>query len=196
MMPSVLLRYVIHAGDSPLAPMKKEIDPPTPIFSFCKTPDYSDIMIPNTIEGDVFIRPAAKRAFRPKSRAGKSLLHYTSCSLCLMFTTPIMLIFPAGLMTQTIPDHMPPGSTVIDTACTIMRDCPCTSLSCACSVQGPKAVLLRLSVWKGPPCSACMRVAAEPLSVLQVQKTSGCPKQSGGAARAALGAWRRAERRS
>ena len=44
--------------------------PPTPIFSFCKTPEYSDIMIPNTIEGDVFVRPKDKRAFRPKSRAG------------------------------------------------------------------------------------------------------------------------------
>ena len=74
-MPSVSLRHMHHAGDSPLAPMKKEVDPPTPIFSFCKTPEYSDIMIPNTIEGDVFIRPAAKRAFRPQSRAGKSSLH-------------------------------------------------------------------------------------------------------------------------
>lgn len=44
--------------------------PPTPIFSFCKTPEYSDIMIPNTIEGDVFVRPKDKRAFRRKSRAG------------------------------------------------------------------------------------------------------------------------------
>ena len=65
-MPSVSLRHMHHAGDSPLAPVRKEVNPPTPIFSFCKTPEYSDIMIPNTIEGDVFVRPAAKRAFRPQ----------------------------------------------------------------------------------------------------------------------------------
>ena len=51
--------------------MRKEIKPPTPIFSFCKTRNYSDIMLPNVIEGDVFVRPKAKRAFRPDSRAGK-----------------------------------------------------------------------------------------------------------------------------
>ena len=31
--------------------------PPDPLFSFCKTRDYSDILLPNTIEGDVFVRP-------------------------------------------------------------------------------------------------------------------------------------------
>ena len=63
--------WVSDAGDSPLALMQKEIKPPTPIFSFCKTRNYSDIMLPNIIEGDVFVRPQAKRAFRPDSRAGK-----------------------------------------------------------------------------------------------------------------------------
>ncbi len=47
------------------------MQPPTPIFSFCKAgADFSDIMLPNTIEGDVFVRPLDKRAFRPRSRAG------------------------------------------------------------------------------------------------------------------------------
>lgn len=59
-----------YAGDEPLAPLKKELHPPTPVFSFCKLSNYSDIMLPNTIEGDVFIRAPEKRAFRPKSRAG------------------------------------------------------------------------------------------------------------------------------
>jgi hypothetical protein len=58
------------AGDEPLAPLSGEADPPTPIFSFCKLANFSDIMLPNTIEGDVFLRPPEKRAFRPKSRAG------------------------------------------------------------------------------------------------------------------------------
>jgi hypothetical protein len=40
------------------------------VFSFCKLANYSDIMLPNTIEGDVFLRAPDKRAFRPKSRAG------------------------------------------------------------------------------------------------------------------------------
>lgn len=66
---------MIDAGDSPLAPLEKDVVPPTPIFSFCKTPKYSDIMLPNTIEGDVFVRPKAKRAFRPKSRAGEINSH-------------------------------------------------------------------------------------------------------------------------
>ncbi len=57
-------------GDEPLAPLGKEMDPPTPIFSFCKLSNFSDIMLPNTIEGDVFLRAPDKRAFRPKSRAG------------------------------------------------------------------------------------------------------------------------------
>ncbi len=61
----------LDAGDSPLALLRKEISPPTPIFSFCKTRNYSDILLPNIIEGDVFVRPKAKRAFRPNSRAGK-----------------------------------------------------------------------------------------------------------------------------
>ncbi|CAL5220281.1 g2266 [Coccomyxa viridis] len=60
----------LNPGDSPLALLRKEISPPTPIFSFCKTRNYSDIMLPNIIEGDVFVRPKAKRAFRPNSRAG------------------------------------------------------------------------------------------------------------------------------
>ena len=107
-MPAVLLRYVHHAGDSPLAPMKKEVDPPTPIFSFCKTPDYSDIMIPNTIEGDVFIRPAAKRAFRPKSRAGKSVLHFDFCSLEATLQT-----FLLGLVAHTSADCLLPGSIIM-----------------------------------------------------------------------------------
>lgn len=64
---------LLYVGDYPLAPMEKGVVPPTPIFSFCKTPEFSDIMLPNTIEGDVFVRPAAKRAFRPKSRAGTLL---------------------------------------------------------------------------------------------------------------------------
>jgi hypothetical protein len=60
----------ICAGDEPLAPLRRELDPPTPIFSFCKLSNFSDIMLPNTIEGDVFLRAPDKRAFRPKSRAG------------------------------------------------------------------------------------------------------------------------------
>jgi hypothetical protein len=51
------------------------VRPPTPVFSFCKQgANFSDIMLPNTIEGDVFVRPPDKRAFRPKSRAGKAAL--------------------------------------------------------------------------------------------------------------------------
>ena len=61
----------MHAGDEPLAPLQAAVQPPTPIFSFCKQgAGYSDIMLPNTIEGDVFVRPLDKRAFRPRSRAG------------------------------------------------------------------------------------------------------------------------------
>ena len=58
-------------GDEPLAPLHPSMQPPTPIFSFCKAgANFSDIMLPNTIEGDVFVRPMDKRAFRPRSRAG------------------------------------------------------------------------------------------------------------------------------
>ncbi|BDA45764.1 Protein O-glucosyltransferase 2 [Coccomyxa sp. Obi] len=60
----------LNPGDEPLAPLRRELDPPTPIFSFCKLSNFSDIMLPNTIEGDVFLRAPDKRAFRPKSRAG------------------------------------------------------------------------------------------------------------------------------
>ena len=39
-------------------------------MSFCKTDKFSDILIPNIIEGDVFLRPADKSAYRARSRAG------------------------------------------------------------------------------------------------------------------------------
>jgi hypothetical protein len=75
-MSSHMRGILVRAGDSPLAPITADVVPPTPIFSFCKTPEYSDIMIPNTIEGDVFVRPKDKRAFRRRSRAG--MLHTAS----------------------------------------------------------------------------------------------------------------------
>lgn len=36
--------------------------PPAPVFSFCVTPAYADIPLPNTIEGDVFVRAPGKAA--------------------------------------------------------------------------------------------------------------------------------------
>ena len=75
MAPSVLhtsRTACLGAGDEPLAPLQAEVQPPTPVFSFCKLANFSDIMLPNTIEGDVFLRPPDKRAFRPKPRAGRA----------------------------------------------------------------------------------------------------------------------------
>ena len=45
--------------------------PPYPLFSFCKTRDYADILLPNTIEGDVFVRP---RDGKKKKRKNPSSL--------------------------------------------------------------------------------------------------------------------------
>ena len=38
--------------------------PPPPVFSFCVTPAFADIPLPNTIEGDVFVRAPARAAGR------------------------------------------------------------------------------------------------------------------------------------
>ena len=47
-----------HQRSSPSSPRSRHSSPPpNPLFSFCKTGDYADILLPNTIEGDVFVRP-------------------------------------------------------------------------------------------------------------------------------------------
>lgn len=48
--------------------------PPNPLFSFCKTDDYSDILLPNTIEGDVFVRPRDGSSMKEKKEKKKKRL--------------------------------------------------------------------------------------------------------------------------
>lgn len=50
-------RHHHHRSSSNSSSSSPRPNPPDPLFSFCKTRDYADILIPNTIEGDVFVRP-------------------------------------------------------------------------------------------------------------------------------------------
>ncbi len=44
----------LNPADEPLAKIKSN-EEPTPLLAFCKTPGFSDILMPNTIEGVTFI---------------------------------------------------------------------------------------------------------------------------------------------
>lgn len=56
-----------HVGRSP---MPKDGSTVLPLMSFCKTKGFADILIPNTIEGDVFVRPLEHSSVSPRNRAG------------------------------------------------------------------------------------------------------------------------------
>eukprot|EP00884_Botryococcus_braunii_P016709 jgi/Botrbrau1/3721/Bobra.0363s0008.2 len=60
----------INPADEMRAPLPKDGSLPSPLMSFCKTEGYSDILIPNTIEGDVFLRPPQHSSLSPTIRAG------------------------------------------------------------------------------------------------------------------------------
>lgn len=66
-LPDLLLP--LNPADEPLAQLKASAEP-TPLLAFCKTPGFSDILIPNTLEGDIYNRPPDKKGDRKKSQSG------------------------------------------------------------------------------------------------------------------------------
>ena len=55
--------------DEPQAVLKDGV-PERPLFGYCRDDTTGDILIPNMDNGNIFLQPRSRAAYRPKSRAG------------------------------------------------------------------------------------------------------------------------------
>ncbi|DBA99135.1 hypothetical protein WJX77_004871 [Trebouxia sp. C0004] len=59
----------LNPADEPLAAIKVG-EQPRPLLAFCKTSRFSDVLIPNTAEGDIYSRPNRARGDRSRILSG------------------------------------------------------------------------------------------------------------------------------